>query len=262
MSYKDQLLEFLKYPKMELPPLVIYDTSIWIVGAGGVASWLLPQLLKILYTTQKPWRIKIFDQDTVEHKNILRQNFIPEDVGKNKAEVLAERYSDIYKGITIEAVPYYMYSSGFCERFDKKPLGKAYETFAPPAFVFNMMDNGISKHMLDYYLVAQPSVRYFCSGCSIYHGSVFSTLTHYLPTYTEYYADTFEEEGGLSSPSCADVVEQTFNTNAMAATIIATLFSNSLVKQIDTQEIRFTATDKPHMQSYPLKENLYVTTPI
>jgi len=38
--------------------------------------------------------IFIFDADVVEDKNLLRQNFISSDVGRNKAKVLANRYSN------------------------------------------------------------------------------------------------------------------------------------------------------------------------
>ena len=35
----------------------------------------------------------------METKNILRQNFIHEDVGRNKAEVLTERYAGLYSNV-------------------------------------------------------------------------------------------------------------------------------------------------------------------
>ena len=43
----------------------------------------------------------------METKNILRQNFIHEDVGRNKAEVLTERYSGLYSNVTLSHIPKY-----------------------------------------------------------------------------------------------------------------------------------------------------------
>lgn len=69
--------------------------KILIVGGGGTGSRLVPllgQFLKTCAWIPNP-EITIVDDDVVEEKNLLRQNFISIDVGKHKAQVLAERYS-------------------------------------------------------------------------------------------------------------------------------------------------------------------------
>ena len=60
-----------------------------IIGAGGVASYLLPVLLK----TFKPAQLTIIDKDILEERNLDRQMFHPGMVGKNKAEALVETYA-------------------------------------------------------------------------------------------------------------------------------------------------------------------------
>lgn len=60
-----------------------------IIGAGGVASYLLPVLLK----TFKPQKLTIIDKDILEERNLDRQMFHPEMVGKNKAHALVETYT-------------------------------------------------------------------------------------------------------------------------------------------------------------------------
>lgn len=70
--------------------------NILLAGCGGTGARVLGPLLKI---RSKGSSIVLFDADTVEERNLLRQNFVPEDVGQNKAEVLADRYlgeDDIY----------------------------------------------------------------------------------------------------------------------------------------------------------------------
>lgn len=69
--------------------------KVLIIGGGGTGSRLVPLLAQFLKTCawiQNP-EITIVDDDVVEEKNLLRQNFISVDVGKPKAEVLAQRYS-------------------------------------------------------------------------------------------------------------------------------------------------------------------------
>lgn len=84
-------------------------SSIILIGAGGTGSRLMPmmaQLVKTCLREHNPnaWLehlpIFVIDGDTVEEKNLLRQNFIHRDVGKPKASVLASRYSTAF-GIPI-----------------------------------------------------------------------------------------------------------------------------------------------------------------
>jgi hypothetical protein len=77
-------------------------TSIVVIGAGGTGSRLLPPLAQLVKTCLRKHNpaamldkcdIYVIDGDIVEEKNLSRQNFISPDVGKNKALVVAERYS-------------------------------------------------------------------------------------------------------------------------------------------------------------------------
>lgn len=75
-----------------------------IFGCGGTGSRVVPLVAQFLKSC--PWVIDpelvLVDFDEVETKNLLRQNFIASDVGKNKALVLARRYS---KAFNISIVP-------------------------------------------------------------------------------------------------------------------------------------------------------------
>jgi hypothetical protein len=67
------------------------DTQITIVGCGGTGARVIGPLLKVIPDN---WVVTLVDHDIVETRNLLRQNFIAEDVGRYKAVVLAERYSE------------------------------------------------------------------------------------------------------------------------------------------------------------------------
>lgn len=72
--------------------------TIVIVGCGGIGARLFPTLVKLLGQNAKvnsgvTWNIHAIDHDTVEERNLLRQPFILDDIGRPKAEAMAERYS-------------------------------------------------------------------------------------------------------------------------------------------------------------------------
>ena len=86
--------------------------KIVMLGAGGTGGHIAPHLYRLLYALDRPVRFIICDGDVVEQKNLVRQNFIPADLGENKAKVLAERYSSVF-GMETEYVP------GFVETEDR-----------------------------------------------------------------------------------------------------------------------------------------------
>lgn len=61
------------------------NQHIYIIGAGGVASYLLPCLLK----TFKPAKLTLIDKDVLEERNLDRQLFDDGQVGDEKARALA-----------------------------------------------------------------------------------------------------------------------------------------------------------------------------
>lgn len=61
---------------------------IYIIGAGGVGSWLAPALALLV----GPDKVTLIDQDKLEKHNLNRQLFTPQDIGKFKAECLGRRY--------------------------------------------------------------------------------------------------------------------------------------------------------------------------
>lgn len=84
-------------------------SHIIVVGCGGTGSRLVPLLAQFVASITKDknprgWldnpTILLIDDDVVEAKNLLRQNFVSADVGKPKAAVLAQRYGRAY-GVNI-----------------------------------------------------------------------------------------------------------------------------------------------------------------
>ena len=53
----------------------------------------------------------------METKNLIRQNFISPDVNRNKAEVLSERYDELYPNISVTYVPKYATYANFDTKY-------------------------------------------------------------------------------------------------------------------------------------------------
>lgn len=71
------------------------DIHFVVIGAGGTGGYLIPNLGRMVGIKNKEGAehtVTIVDADNVEEKNLLRQNFSPNDIAKNKAEVMATRY--------------------------------------------------------------------------------------------------------------------------------------------------------------------------
>lgn len=81
--------------------------TVCLVGCGGTGSHLAQALARIaahLRARRDELRLVFVDGDTVEEKNVGRQLFTYADLGKNKAQALAARFSSLF-GLAIDAVP-------------------------------------------------------------------------------------------------------------------------------------------------------------
>lgn len=74
-----------------------------VVGCGGTGSHYIKELGRLLYGRggNKDIRLVLIDGDTVEEKNLVRQAFMEQDIGRNKAQVMAEILRQAY-GIEAE----------------------------------------------------------------------------------------------------------------------------------------------------------------
>lgn len=70
------------------------DGWIMVVGCGGTGGFLAEGLCRLLIGTK--YRLALVDHDRVEKHNLGRQNFYKSDLGRFKAQVLAERLSALY----------------------------------------------------------------------------------------------------------------------------------------------------------------------
>lgn len=94
---------------LEAKPIVLpyyKKIAFYLIGCGGNGSWLattICRLARLFHETHKPTQVTFIDPDFVENKNLVRQNFCYAEIGLNKAQALALRYSAAW-GIEIRAI--------------------------------------------------------------------------------------------------------------------------------------------------------------
>lgn len=148
------------------------NTEVVLFGVGGTGGYCLQQLCRLLYglkaerlegrvapplhrQREEPEavpEILLCDGDTVSAGNLLRQYFLPRDVGKKKALVLAERYGAAY-GLKIAAHAEYL-----APHTDLKAL------VPEGAIVVGSVDNAATRALLHEKLSAYRDVVYVDSG--------------------------------------------------------------------------------------------------
>jgi molybdopterin/thiamine biosynthesis adenylyltransferase len=76
------------------------QSRVAVVGAGAIGNEVIKNLALL-----GVGRIDVFDFDTVELHNLTRSIFLREaDVGRNKAEAVADRASEVDPGVTLSAI--------------------------------------------------------------------------------------------------------------------------------------------------------------
>lgn len=144
--------------------------QILIIGAGGTGGYVIPHLYRIAYASGRPCRVIIADGDIVEKKNLIRQNFAECDIGENKAQVMAERYSEVF-GIETEYIPdfieneqqlYELLHIHHNERGSLKPI----------SILIGAVDNNRSRIMCNNVFKKLDDIIYIDSGNGEFTGQV------------------------------------------------------------------------------------------
>ncbi|MCL6445132.1 MAG: ThiF family adenylyltransferase [Alicyclobacillus sp.] len=226
-------------------------TRLILVGVGGTGGYVLQQAARLLYALKEQGRsvpsVLLIDGDVVEEKNLLRQYFLPQDVGRKKASVLAERYSRAY-GLDIAAYPEYL-----TRDTDFRHIG-----IMDGSLVVGCVDNGSTRRILHERLHELSHAVYIDSGNSAvtvpddpehvdryqlakikdsgWEGQVVVGVRirgeDVLPFPGEVFPDLIEEDKLPTEVSCGEVVvsnPQRLMTNLMAATTVLMYLHTLLV---------------------------------
>ena len=213
-----------------LPDDLLHDkVVVHVVGAGGTGSQLLPrlaQLHKCMLALGHPngLDVTVWDSDAVAEHNCIRQNFVPVDVGHNKASVMVNRINMAF-GVQWHDEP----RRFSCEDAPRHNVD----------FVIGAVDSKSARREIDAYIRESYSTIYWIdagnesnTGQVIVgqYGRRIADDPMRLPLVTELYPEIIEGEDD-DAPSCSareSIFKQGLATNAMAATWVFAWLSEAL----------------------------------
>ena len=227
--------------------------KIVMIGAGGTGGHIAPHLYRLLRALDRPVRFIVCDGDTVEEKNLVRQNFTKADLGENKAKVTAERYSNAF-GLETSYVPSFIEDAGtltgliqpVCwHNIQTAEDGTVTRDTVPELVILiGAVDNNRSRQLCHEVFMAAEDLIYIDSGNGEYTGQVVCGVRQngrtVSPPVGLSYPDMFQTDDLFPSEvSCADAsvsAPQTIAANLMAATAVVAMVYNILVLGRSTAE--------------------------
>lgn len=215
--------------------------NIIVIGAGGTGGYVIRDLSRFIFSIQKrrddfAYRFVVVDGDIVEEKNLLRQNFLPRDLGKSKSVCIAERHAKAF-GLGIEAyntrVENRSTLKDIVDSYGESPLYNGSNRPRIVNIVIGCVDNNKARRVVDDYMnsvnASHSNFIWIDSGNErkggqvVCGGKVKTTSGDILniPTVTDLYPEILEEaEDSTSQVSCAERLmqdEQNIFVNISAA---------------------------------------------
>lgn len=226
--------------------------KIVVIGAGGTGGYVIPHLYRLGYASHRNVRIIVCDGDVVEEKNLIRQNFVEQDIGRNKAQVQAERYSAAF-GIECEYMPDFIENDKdlftlTSPDFYARPYSGVPET--QKVILLGCVDNNKSRQMCHRVFQSQQNLIYIDSGNGEHSGQVVCGVrqngkTTYKPVGSLYPDILKEEDKFPSELSCAErtvSAPQSVTANLTAATaMVGFLYNLLIVGEMNTRYVTFSS---------------------
>lgn len=218
------------------------------IGCGGTGSWVVPLVSKLLGNIknrigdQLHINYTLIDDDSVEERNILRQNFNEWDIGNSKTRALANRYVYNFEKIVCKPIRIKSDLSFRKVIFDKVPA------MDKILILIGCVDNNKTRQIINRTLSESKEyhgkIIYIDSGNELYNGQVLTLsfrfeeyLIEALSTYHEDKAETLKKQiqnrrklnfnkmfpknkNKENQQSCAFFGDQSQAINNLAASII------------------------------------------
>lgn len=217
--------------------------KIFMLGAGGTGGYVAPHVYRLAYLSQRPIRFLICDGDTVEEKNLIRQNFVDADVGQNKAAVLARRYAAAF-GLEADYIPQ------FIETDQQLQMLLASDAARQLTILLGCVDNNKTRLLCHHAFAGSRNLVYIDAGNGETTGQVVCGVRRYGCTKWRPVASVYKEiltpQDKLPSElSCAEQAMselQSIAANLMAATsIVSLLYSLLTTGKLYTRHITFSS---------------------
>lgn len=211
------------------------EYTILVIGSGGTGTYFLKEFSRYIATAGREIQNKIIrmvmaDGDRVEAKNLSRQCFSMDDIGRNKAATYAEALNDMMEDISGGecSLSWESYSSYITELEQLDSLLCYKEKWNPWShipIIIGAVDNDACRMLCEQWFTLHENCYYFDSGNDfssgecIYsykkEGKVLSPLkSHYFPVMKEHENIPVTE---LSCEELNNAAPQHILTNMLAA---------------------------------------------
>lgn len=194
--------------------------NIIIVGCGGTGGNFIKELGRFLYraSIKNSCSILLIDGDLVEEHNVSRQPFLPEDIGRKKAAVMAEILQEAFQ-VTCSYYPEYLNHVYELEKFEKED----YVTI-----LIGCVDNHACRKVLHAYFRKSISCFYLDSANEYSVGEVVVGVriagSEISPDRVHYFPEILQDDSlPRSEESCQRVnmrQPQHLVTNLLAANLL------------------------------------------
>ncbi|WP_121616769.1 ThiF family adenylyltransferase [Virgibacillus halodenitrificans] len=260
------------------------------IGVGGTGGYLVQQISQMMSIFGIQGKYVIADADIAEEKNLKNQLFIPNDIGKPKAEVLSKRYRAAYQtDISSYSTKYVEDVKTIENLFNNDYLGgHSYNTVYLPILI-SCVDNNFSRKIFhQYFKETEGNLLYLDVGNesvslpddpnkpmeqwtegeidsyknSGYTGQVVAGLKWKNKVITDpiasLFPDILEDNDDIapSSISCGDIVvsePQRLITNRYAAQCVSTYLNEIFSVGTLSNHITFFHAMRGYMRTEPIK---------
>lgn len=219
--------------------LIFMNIDLLLVGCGGTGGCFFSKMVRFLTSIEFQgidFRFRIIDGDRVEAKNIGRQPFLLEDVGKNKAVALASVAEELMD-IKVKAYPFYL-SPGKIEVLDQFDFDSV--STSDLKIIIGAVDNHACRSILHNYFMSYkkiPMLIYVDSANELSAGEIVIGVRNYTkiitPDRAHYYPEILENPGKAAYElSCEELnasAPQHLATNGIAGDLLFSYISQVIV---------------------------------
>lgn len=176
--------------------------TLLVVGSGGTGTYFLKEISRYLASKKRDQiaAMYIIDGDIIEKKNLSRQAFIDDDIGRYKADVMAEVLDEQF-GLKWQAVSSYL--------FEEKDILTLIEKNTIPVII-GCVDNHGCRILLEKVFYSSSNCIYFDAANEEKEGEcVFSAVVNdvvYSPCRSYFFPDILEgDTRGRDTISCEEL---------------------------------------------------------
>lgn len=190
-----------------------------VVGSGGTGTYFLKEFCRFIAGGHMLIKkITIIDGDIVESKNMERQAFSEDDIGLNKAAVMADALASAFDLNRIEAVSEYL--------TELSEIEEIVDSYSIP-LIIGCVDNHACRILLEEYFNKHENVIYLDSANEFSTGEVIFAYKRdnkvKSPCRSYYYPEILKSIRKVTEMSCEElnnVSPQHIATNMMAGNIL------------------------------------------